>query len=208
MIVGNYIESGNYLPEIVGIANDQNQFKLGFQNISFRDVWDPPIYGMVGTMLNRKLFFCGGGALSSTCDTEGYLSTSKCNSFDVQDYTLNLLDIEMLEERTFAQSMIFENGTWFIMGGQDSQGIASDTTEYLYTLNEDYFMIGSVMPEYLSHHCAKMINSSHLFTTGGAKRSSLADHSISLSKGYKIVLTNMCTNLNFLLAGQIGQIQN
>ena len=84
----------------------------------------------------------------------------------------------MLEERTFAQSMIFKNDTWLILGGQNSQGITLGTIEYMNS-NEMIFESYSNMPENVAHHCAKMINVSHLFTTGGSKVSSLSDSSVS-----------------------------
>ena len=176
------MESGNYLPEFVSLANNKNISNLASKDISFGDIWDKHVYGMVGTILKGKIYYCGGGVLPSTCDMdEVYSSTSRCKSFDLMDYSLNLLDIEMQEERTFAQSTMFDNGTWFIMGGQNSQRITSNTTEYLSTSN-DHFMNGLEMPDFFSHHCAKMINSSHLFTTGGYKNSRLM-HATLLNKG-------------------------
>ena len=86
----------------------------------------------------------------------------------------------MLEERTFAQSVLFENNTWFIMGGEDSHGNTSDTTEY-FDANGTNFIYDYKMPEHLSHHCAKMFNTSHLFTTGGSKHSSTPTNSFASS---------------------------
>ena len=134
-----------------------------------------------------KNIFCGGGTLPSPCDIDEQFSTSKCQSFDLMDLTLTTLDITMTEKRTFAQSMLFDNNTWFIMGGEDSQGFISDTTEYL-DVNGTDFAHGFKMPEQSSCHCGKNINGSHLFTSGGYKRSSLEQPFVSLSRGQKKIM--------------------
>ena len=188
-IVGNSVESNKYIPEFVSISSDKNQPKLAYNDITFKDVWLSHIYGMVGTIINQEIYICGGGVLPSTCpsiDNVLLTSTSRCQSYDLKKYNLTTLDVSMTEERTFAQSMMFGNNTWYIMGGQDSQGIASDTSEY-FTANGTIFVNGLKLPEHFSHHCAKLINTSHLFTTGGSKYSSLGQTYLSLlSRGYKI----------------------
>ena len=171
LIIGNFIEGGKYTPEYVNIKIGQQRPSLASQDNIFEGDWYyPQIYGIVGTLFNENIYFCGGGALPTLCDIEGYLSTSMCRSFSLKTYNLFTLNIVMKEERTFAQSMRFENNTWLIMGGEDSQGAISDTIEYL-DVNGTNFIIGHKMPEYFSRHCAKMLNSSHLFTTGGSKQS-------------------------------------
>ena len=179
--MGNSIESGNYIPEFVNIGHGQNRSKLS-QSITFKDIWSSHNYGMVGIIVNEEIYLCGGGVLPSKCHTDEYSSTSRCQSFDLIGYTLTTLDFAMTEERTFAQSMMFENSTWLVMGGQDSQGITTDTTEYMDVYNMT-FESHSAMPKQMALHCAKMINSSHLFTTGGVEHSSLAQPSIVLPRG-------------------------
>ena len=176
MRVGNSIKNNNYGPDIVYIGNNQYKSKLPSQDITFKDIWETaPIYGIVGTIINEGILFCGGGTMYSCYDLmHRFFSTSKCQTFGLKDYILTPMDITMTEERTFAQSMMFDNNTWFIMGGQDAQGATSDTTEYL-NMNKNLrngFVSDSKMPEYFAGHCAKMINNSHLFTTGGFKNSS------------------------------------
>ena len=70
------------------------------------------------------------------------------------------------------------------MGGQNSQEITLETTEYL-DANKNIFEPYSTMPESFSRHCAKMINATHLFSTGGSKRPSSAHSHESLSRGKK-----------------------
>ena len=185
LIVGNDFTSGNYVPEVVNIANYENRSKLASQYLSFNDIWAPRVYGIVGTIIREELFICGGGVWPTKCHTEIIFSSSRCQSFNLKEYTLTTLDVAMTEERTFAQSMMFENDTWFIMGGQDSQGTPSDTTEYL-DVNEMIFVSKIIMPENFARHCAKMINGSHLFTTGGSKHSRSGDQSVTLSRGQNV----------------------
>ena len=182
MIIGNYFEMGRYVPEYVNLANGHNKSKLSWSGISFNDIWSSHIYGIVATLINEQMIICGGGEFTSTCNSDVVVSTTRCQSFNLKEYTLATLNLSMTEERTFAQSMVFENTTWFIMGGRDSHGIATDTTEYL-DINGTNFVSHSKMPEYFSHHCAKKINNSHLFTTGGLKNPSLLQPSASLFRG-------------------------
>ena len=191
LIVGNNIQSAKFAPEIVNIANlnGKNKSKLSSNDITFDEFWHFHIYGMVATVINEEIYICGGGVLPSTChNIEHIFSTSRCQSLNLKEYTLTTLNISMTEERTYAQSMVFENNTWFIMGGQDSLGNTSDTTEYL-DVNGTNFLNEFKMPEHFSHHCAKMINSSHLFTTGGSKHSISGQTSLSLSRGYNFFNT-------------------
>ena len=160
------------MPEFVNIASGQNQSKLASQQISFHEIWDFHIYGMVGVALKEEIYFCGGGTWPSTCQSiDRIRSTKTCQSFNLKEYTLTHLVISMTEERSFAQSVRFENETWFILGGEDSEGHASDTTEYM-NADGTSFMNGARMPEHVTRHCAKMINSTHLFITGGSRKSS------------------------------------
>ena len=178
------MQSAKFAPEIVNIAhlNGKNKSKLASNDITFDNFWHFHIYGMVATIINEEVYLCGGGVLPSIChNIEIIYSTMQCQSFNLKEYTLATLNISMTEERTFAQSIMFENNTWFIMGGQDSQGNTSDTTEYL-DVNGTNFLNESKMPENMSRHCAKLINSSYLFTTGGSKQS--ISGQTSLSRGY------------------------
>ena len=199
LIVGNHIQNAKSTPEIVNIAklNANNISKIESNKVTFDDFLDFHIYGMVATIINQEIYFCGGGTSSSECHTiiDNIFSTPHCKSFNLMKYTVTTLNISLTEERTFAQSVMFENNTWFIMGGQDSQGNTSDTTEYL-NANGTYFLSDSNMPEHFSRHCAKMINSSYLFTTGGSKQSISAGTSLSLSRGYEIFNTIYSFQIN------------
>ena len=91
---------GKYVPEFVQIGSSQNKSKLISQEMFSQErLYFPHIYGMVGTVFNGTIYFCGGGAFPSTCDIYGYLSTSSCKSFNLKEYTLNLLDINIYAGR-------------------------------------------------------------------------------------------------------------
>ena len=188
-ILGNYIEKGEYRPEFVNIAIGQTL--LASQEIKFNDVQKiSHIYGMIATVINdEEIYLCGGGEWRTSCTFDRFISTSNCQGFNLKDYTLTTLEIAMTEERTFAQSVMFENNTWLILGGQNSQNITTNTIEYLNTDNITYFLQHSRMPEHSAYHCAKMINKSHLFTTGGIKNLNL-NFTSSLSRGMLDIPTN------------------
>ena len=165
MVIGNNID-GHFSPELISIGANKRYSKWTSQKMTFNEIMDSHKYGMVGVVLNEIIYTCGGGQILSNYSTEEYSSTAKCQIFDLESYTwINY--ISMREERTFAQSMVFKNNSWFIMGGQNFQGFTLDTTDYLDS-NATYFVADfTQMPDSFAQHCAKMINTTHLFTTGG-----------------------------------------
>ena len=177
-IVGNssYSRDDSPAPEIISISETKNYSKWTSltEEMAYNALWDDHTYGMVGAVLNELLHVCGGGKFPSMFNAaeeviEEIRATATCKSFDLKTYTWSELSYSMKESRSFAQSIVFENDTWFIMGGIDSQGEALVTTEYL-NINQTQFVTANIrIPERSAKHCAKKINSSHLFTTGGNK---------------------------------------
>ena len=180
LITGADIEDVPFLPSLTLIDAGSSFSNWNFQELNFNDYLNPHLYGMVATVLDEKLLVCGGGKFSSNYSSEDYRSTSKCLTFDLKILTWKNMNISMKEERTFAQSMLFDNKSWLIMGGHNSHGIALDTAEYL-AFNDVDFVRNVSMPFDFTMHCAKMINSSHIFTTGGYR--SINSFMVVVSKG-------------------------
>ena len=157
-----------YKPEVISIAgrNSFTEWAWGPQELLSRKT--PQMFGMVGAIIQNELYVCGGGSQATYYNHQRFLSTSKCQSYDITTNLWTTLDIALITARTFAQSMLFENNTWFVLGGEDSYGVTLHTTEYL-ELGSSNFMNSNPTPTPFSKHCAKMINATHLFTTGGLK---------------------------------------
>ena len=164
-IVGNAIEGQYHAPEFVGIGTDNTKLPVP-EDIYCKNIFAPQLYGMVAAVLKEVIYMCGGGQYFYNNGAQGFLSTSRCQMFDMDHYEWIDLNISMRENRTFAQSMILGNNSWLIMGGEDSQGAISLSTEYL-DIDAIGFPENIELPLQFSHHCAKIINASHLFTTGG-----------------------------------------
>ena len=154
-------------PLFISLGSDKNNSNLPpADDMSCKNTMDPQIYGMIATVLNGIIHMCGGGQHFYNNAIQGFFSTSRCQRFNVQQYNWENVDISLKEDRTFAQSIMFANNTWFIMGGRNSRGIVLETTEYL-DANATEFVYNINMPMRFAQHCAKMISHSELFTTGG-----------------------------------------
>ena len=159
------------IPEIVSISSNKNYSTWTSDDLSiYKEIWNQNLYGMVGALIQDTIYICGGGKKISGKYLEAYASTDKCQTFELKSYSWAELDLTLTQERSFAQSLMLDNDTWFIMGGQDFHERSTHSTEYLGS-NSTGFVPGIAMPEMLAKQCAKMINSSQLFITGGRDNS-------------------------------------
>ena len=171
-IIGNS-QGLSPMPELLSISSRANLSEwdsLPRDLLLYNGAWDFNMHGMVGALINDEIQICGGGKFylsnSFTDPVDEFVATTRCQRFDFESYTWSTLGVSLLQQRTFAQSVVLENGTWLILGGQDSQGRTHDTTEFL-DVNATEFVFGVEMAKRLAKHCVTMVNRSLLFAAGG-----------------------------------------
>ena len=167
-IVGNSAKNKSATPEIVSLPAKQELSQwtdLPNELTLYNTIWDFNMFGMSGIKRGKEIHLCGGGKHSTFLGGE-FAATRRCQIFDLKTYSWTNLNLSMIYERIYAQSLSFENNTWFLFGGEDSQGTAQNSTESVDS-NQKEFIDGIDMPEKFSKHCAKLANASHAFTTGG-----------------------------------------
>ena len=162
-------------PEIIGISSRANYsewgrvaYELDVPNRIFLNKF----YGMVGAVMDGKVVMCGGIIFGNKSST---MTTKSCHALVFQSYFWKQLNVAMISARSFAQSIVLENGTFFVMGGEAAEfGDIFYTTEFLDSITSEFFQNGIVMPERLTKHCASKINSSHLFLSGGLQDTAIS----------------------------------
>ena len=163
-VTGSSLSDIPHTPEIVGIGLAQVNSKYAYLQrdfITYNNVWEISHIGMVGTFLGQEIFICGG-----LVNENGELkSTDRCQTFSLLSYEWQESNISMIDSRAFAKSVLFPNGTFVVIGGQGHGNIILNTIEYLD--GSMTFSNGPEIPERFSHHCAALINGTHLFISGG-----------------------------------------
>ena len=112
-----------------------------------------------------SIILCGGGKMANYVG-QSYTSTRRCQTFTLETYTWTESNVSLLEERSIAQSEMLENGTFLVIGGQNSALDSSETTEFLEAIDSG-FSYGVEIPERMAKHCSKKVNETHIFATGG-----------------------------------------
>ena len=128
---------------------------------------DNQFVGMIGMFRGKELLLCGK-PLAKLENFENVLTSNNCHGFNFETYSMVDRNISLNSDRIFSQSVMLENGTVFVMGGFNVGNYSSilKSTEYLNT-NSSEFLMGPDMPDHAARHCAKLINSSHILTSGG-----------------------------------------
>ena len=109
--------------------------------------------GSVGAYQGGKLVLCGG---------EG--AGKRCKHYDFKMQSWAMAEFTLVSERICAAGTVSDNGTWIVIGGEDSGGDPRATSE---TLENGMFRPGIIWPEAVSGHCAERLNGSHAFVAGG-----------------------------------------
>ena len=169
-ITGNSLDNVAGTPEFVGISSPETKTSKLMSLLEkdlkvYNQIWSNNLYGMVGAFRNDQIFICGG-------IINGALVTNRCQAFHLDIYEWRPQG-HLNEQRAFAKSVMLANGTFIVTGGLDVAHSALNSTESLNT-NSHSFIKGPDMPEYLARHCAKRINISHVFISGGFKVRALA----------------------------------
>ena len=135
--------------------------------------WDTEIEGMVGTVIRESELLLCGKPLMKIMNFKIVWTTNNCHVFHFGTYSWIDKNISLNEDRIFSQAIDLAtneaNKTFFLMGGFNENSLSKyslQTTEYL-NHDENIFHNGPEMPEAFGAHCAKAVNATHIFTSGG-----------------------------------------
>ena len=98
-----------------------------------------------------------------------------CFKYQILENNWELQQFVLLENRSRASSVSYENDTWIIIGGQDYDNglpVVLNTSEILRNCS---FTQGPNLPTALSGHCSVKSNLDHIFIVGGYGKPHLKD---------------------------------
>ena len=169
-VTGNSLHGMAATPEILSIELYKIQSDYSFLHKDmtiYNDIWNHNFYGMVGMVFSSKVFICGGIVIKLLDDEfQEPKSTKDCHLFSYDSFEWKFSNISMIHSRAFAQSVMFNNGSFFVTGGINENHIVLDSTEYF---NGTIFTYGPNLPASISQHCNLLFNETHMIMAGGVQ---------------------------------------
>ena len=90
-----------------------------------------------------------------------------CFRYQILENNWVMEEYSLLENRTHASSVSYNNNSWIITGGQKYTGGAPVLLDSSEILRNHEFTQGPMLPIPLSGHCSVRLNEGHIFITGG-----------------------------------------
>ena len=90
-----------------------------------------------------------------------------CFRYQILENNWVLEEYSLLENRSHASSVSYDNNSWIITGGQTYTGGAPVLLDSSEILRNHEFTQGPMLPIPLSGHCSVKLNGSHIFISGG-----------------------------------------
>ena len=109
--------------------------------------------GSIGAYFDGKLILCGGN-----------IAQNQCHKYTFENQYWSRASYSMIEVRIKAAGAMLKNGTWIIIGGENSHEKYLFSTE---VLKNELFLASFQWPESVSGHCVANLNSSDIFVVGG-----------------------------------------